>query len=124
MSEDGRSLRDGLSSLRDEAGKPSSPKASIPSATVTANEREALLGLAGTHPFEEFRTFKGVANRCALAPHLIRRTVRSVARKGLAVYSNGLWDDDGRPAGAGYALTDAGQKLSDSLGIEAPYHDY
>lgn len=39
----------------------------------------------------------------------IRRTVRSLARKGLAEYEKGLWSEntDG-PAGAGYGCTQAG----------------
>jgi len=36
---------------------------------------------------------------------LVRRTVRLLARRGLAEYSNGLFHDDGTVAGSGYAIT-------------------
>ena len=39
----------------------------------------------------------------------VRRYVRALARKGLAEYFRGLWDDDGCPAGAGYCITYEGR---------------
>jgi hypothetical protein len=106
-----------------EPAAQSQAKGLVPDAKLTANEREALRGLVGTHPTEYFRTFKGVANNCDLPAYLIRRTVRALSRKGLAVYSKGLWTDDGEPAGAGYALTDEGRALAEAFGMEAAY-DY
>lgn len=44
----------------------------------------------------------------------VRRIVRQLARKGLAEFYRGLFDDDGRLCGSGYCITKAGQKaLSD-----------
>jgi len=40
----------------------------------------------------------------------VRRSVRVLARKGLAEYYRGLWTEDGEPAGAGYCITPAGIK--------------
>lgn len=103
---------------------PSSPAVGIPDAVkLTANETEALRGLVGTDRHERFRTFGGVSSHCELPKHLIRRTVRALARKGLAIYEKGLWSDDGMPAGAGYALTQAGSDMADALGME-PRYDY
>jgi hypothetical protein len=113
---------DGLSSFGSSQQAVSPVPASIPDATkLTANQQEALRGLLGTDEGEMFRTFKGIAANCDLDPQLIRRTVRSLARKGLATYAKGLWTDDGEPAGAGYALTNTGQKLADELRLEAHY---
>ena len=39
----------------------------------------------------------------------VRRYVRALARKGMAEYFRGLWDDDGCPAGAGYCITYEGR---------------
>jgi len=39
----------------------------------------------------------------------VRRNVRALARKGLAEYHRGLWSEDGKPAGAGYCITDEGR---------------
>lgn len=88
---------------------------------LTANEREAVRGLTGTEAPEMFFTFKGVGAHCDLPQHLIRRTVRALARKGLAIYRRGLWTDCGEPAGSGYALTKAGRDMSEALGFEASY---
>ena len=63
----------------------------------------------GYDPFEwRAFNFKGITKRCDVEPHLIRRVVRALARKGLAQYERSLWCDDGMPAGAGYRCTDAG----------------
>jgi hypothetical protein len=40
----------------------------------------------------------------------VRRIVRQLKRKGLAEFCSPLWSDDGRPAGAGYCITEQGEK--------------
>lgn len=49
----------------------------------------------------------------AVAVHVprdkVRRAVRALARKGLLQYEHMSWHDEG-PAGAGYSLTEAGEK--------------
>ena len=86
---------------------------------MTDNEKLALQGLSGTSEQECYRSFKRIAEG-GLALHLVRRTVRALARKGLAVYEKGLWTDDGTPAGAGYALTKAGEEMLDKHGLRVP----
>lgn len=81
---------------------------------ITVLERMALIGLEGTHDKECFRYFRTIAERGGLRPDQVRRAVRAVARKGLAVYSRGLWDEYG-PAGAGYALTAAGRAMLEQI---------
>lgn len=43
--------------------------------------------------------------------HQVRRSVRSLARKGYAQYERGLVDEDGMMAGAGYRATEEGAAL-------------
>jgi hypothetical protein len=76
---------------------------------MSPNETKALTALAERYS-EDFGylRFATIAAESGLDPSLVRRTVRSLARKGLAEYSNGLWTDDGTPAGAGYRATKAG----------------
>ncbi|RYE28353.1 MAG: hypothetical protein EOP23_23425 [Hyphomicrobiales bacterium] len=79
--------------------------------TVSARERKVLVVLAGGFdPHEWFAfNFKGIAKRCDVEPSMIRRVVRALARKGLAQYERSLWfEDESRPAGAGYRCTQAG----------------
>lgn len=93
----------------------------VPAMTsLSDNERKLLLAMHENHDseYDEFCgpngagvcfSFKGLANICPQLPaHLIRRTVRALARKGLVAYEKGLWCDD-RPAGAGYGIIEAGR---------------
>lgn len=54
--------------------------------------------------FETIRRYSGGSDR-----NLIRRIVRSLARKGMAEYRRGLSSEDGEVAGAGYGVTIAGR---------------
>lgn len=79
--------------------------------TVSARERKVLVVLAGGFDPYHWRAFnfKGIGKGCDVEPYLIRRVVRSLARKGLAHFERSLWDEyDGTPAGAGYRCTQAG----------------
>lgn len=58
-----------------------------------------------------FLGFAGIMSRTHLDRKAVRRACRSLARKGLAVYERGLWNDDGDPAGSGYCSTEAGRDL-------------
>ncbi len=80
---------------------------------VSAREQKVLVALAGAYDPYEWRAFnfKGIAGRCDVEPHLIRRVTRSLARKGFAQFERSLWCDDGMPAGAGYRCTQAGFDL-------------
>jgi len=68
--------------------------------------------------------FRTVAQDTGLTEQQVRRAVRSLARKGLAEYHRGLFDDDGFTAGSGYCPTKAGRALiepCDICGEEAIY---
>lgn len=78
---------------------------------MSPNERKVLKALAEAYSDYEdfcFLSFAGIASRSDIDPKKIRRSVRSLARKGLAQYGRGLWTDDGEVAGSGYACTKAG----------------
>jgi DNA-binding MarR family transcriptional regulator len=51
--------------------------------------------------------FSPIVRDTGLDRKAVRRACRSLARKGLAQYERGLWDDE-RPAGAGYCATEKG----------------
>jgi hypothetical protein len=54
-------------------------------------------------------TFKEVQDFAGIPPTAARRTVRALARKGLAEYAKGFMDDDGRVwGGSGYSITKEG----------------
>lgn len=61
-----------------------------------------------------FRGFAGLTTETGLDRKVVRRAARSLARKGLAEYGRGLWNEDGEPAGSGYACTRAGRALISS----------
>lgn len=54
-----------------------------------------------------FYAFSAIASMSGLTIPEVRRACRSLARKGLAKYERGLWNEDG-PAGAGYGATEEG----------------
>lgn len=49
--------------------------------------------------------FRFIANETGLDRRLVRRACRSLARKGLANYERGLFNEDGEVAGSGYRCT-------------------
>ena len=67
-------------------------------------ERLALKGLDGSSFDWGYFPFKRIARKGLPLPQ-VRRAVRALARKGVAVYGRGLFTEDGEVAGAGYALT-------------------
>lgn len=66
-----------------------------------------VLGEAG-EDFPYF-TFDCIASLARLPRQRVRFCCRAMARKGLTQYGKGLWTDDGRPAGSGYAITESGR---------------
>ncbi len=66
--------------------------------------------------------FKYIAKNTGLDEKQSRRTVRALARKGLAEYQRGLFDEDGMVAGSGYSATDKGLSLIPDPD-EEPYND-
>jgi predicted transcriptional regulator len=73
-------------------------------------EKQALTAFDGTDELFGYLSFKSIAKRSGLDIKHVRRTVRSLARKGLAEYGRGLWTEDGQVAGSGYCITDAGRE--------------
>jgi hypothetical protein len=53
--------------------------------------------------------FSYVMKRTGFPRQVVRRICRHLARSGMAEYSRGLWSEDGKPAGAGYAITKVGR---------------
>jgi DNA-binding MarR family transcriptional regulator len=86
---------------------------------ISEREKQALLALACVSQAGWCLSFKGIADRSSLEPHQVRRTVRALARKGLAEFHRGLFDDEGSVAGSGYCCTDQGQALAAEIGGEA-----
>lgn len=87
---------------------------------VSAREMMALNALAGIDE-DHYLNFKSVARRSGLAPEFVRRSVRALARKGLAEYGKGLWTDEGELAGSGYRATAAGRAAA-TKPIEEDYY--
>lgn len=59
--------------------------------------------------------FRGLARFSGIELHNVRRTIRALARKGLAEYCRGLSNEDGEFYGSGYALTKAGRDLAERM---------
>lgn len=64
--------------------------------------------------------FRGIVSRLERTPlkldlRQVRLACRSLARKGLASYERGLFDDDGMVAGSGYCATRLGADLIEVL---------
>ena len=84
---------------------------------LTDNERAVLAVLADDNHL--YFSFDGIGeclsmdHEITLTRKEIRRACRSLARKGLAEYSRGLWNDDGVPAGSGYGATKMGRSRGD-----------
>lgn len=76
---------------------------------LSDNQIKALKVLAD-HYFDDANClfFRTVASESDLPAKLVRRTVRALARKGLAAYERGLFTDDGKIAGSGYYCTKQG----------------
>lgn len=81
---------------------------------ITENERKVLSVLA-----EEWNSdmncyyFRGIVSKLKdeLDLRKVRLACRSLARKGLASFERGLFNDDGQVAGSGYCATRAGAAL-------------
>lgn len=75
---------------------------------LSPRERLALTAYRDTYPDFGFLSFVSIAQRSGLDRSHVRRSIRSLARKGLAEFSRGLTSDDGDFRGSGYGLTKAG----------------
>ena len=59
--------------------------------------------------------FRFIAEHTKLTIKEVKRACHSLAKKGLAEYVRGLFDDEGFTAGSGYCATEAGMKLGYEL---------
>lgn len=83
---------------------------------ISDRERKCLESLVMIYSeYDEGRCtyFRVISKQTGLTEQQVRRSVRSLARKGLAEYHRGLFDDDGFTAGSGYCATKAGAELID-----------
>jgi hypothetical protein len=76
---------------------------------LSERETKALAALCEVEGDFAFMSFASIARRSGLHSGDVRRTVRALARKGMAQFGKGLWCDDGRPAGSGYCATESGR---------------
>lgn len=79
---------------------------------LTELERKALTAWDECVPGYGFG-FRKAAERSGTPPHLIRRVVRSLARKGMVAYERTLFFEDEPTISAGYVLTEQGKALLD-----------
>jgi hypothetical protein len=78
--------------------------------TINDNERKVLEHLASDDECSfYFRSIVDTARGLDLKT--VRRCCRSLARKGLAEFHRGLFDEDGMVAGSGYAITQDGKRF-------------
>lgn len=77
---------------------------------LTVTEKKVLQVLADAWPDSCLYT-RGIMCRASLERLQTRRAVKALVRKGLAELVRGLFDDDGKVAGSGYASTPAGRAL-------------
>lgn len=93
--------------------------------TVSERELKVLVALDADYSGEFYcwlaLYFRTIAERSGIEPHLVRRVVRSLARKGFAQYERGLFTEDGVTAGSGYRCTQAGHDfLLDRFCVASP----
>jgi hypothetical protein len=70
--------------------------------------RHAILGALSDIGEENALTLWGLSADTGLPRETLRGIIADLRSEGLVIYVRGLFADDGRPAGAGYAITAAG----------------
>ena len=79
---------------------------------ISERERKVLIDLAEVYGDEaDCRFMKYIGERTDLEYSQVRRSVRSLARKGYAEFVRGLFNDEGMVAGSGYRATKEGALL-------------
>ena len=83
---------------------------------INENEKKVLTHLLTIYDNDGSCTyFRFIAAGTKLEIKQVRRACRSLAKKGLAEYVRGLFDDEGFTAGSGYCATEKGRELGDKL---------
>jgi len=91
---------------------------------LSEREQKCLAVLVDYVNGEEERCvyMKTIAEETKLTLVQVRRSVRALARKGLAKYHRGLFDEDGKVAGSGYCASEEGtqfiEKWEEELRLE------
>lgn len=79
---------------------------------LTPSQRKVLRALANYYDSYGdgfcYVGFGPLARKTRLPRNQVRRAARALARKGLAHFSRGLFNEDGEVAGSGYGCTRAG----------------
>ena len=75
------------------------------------NERKVLAALNYNEDGICFSGFAFLMEETGLDRKAVRRSCRSLKRKGLAQFASGLWNEDGEPRGSGYAATKEGVEV-------------
>lgn len=88
---------------------------------LTENEKNALIAWIDTEEDFDVLSFKRIHVYGAIPRHLVRRTVRALARKGITHFVRGCMTEDGDMAGSGYSLTKEGRELLNSTFAEAEW---
>lgn len=81
------------------------PKRKIPTLVAVAILERAVMDVLVDLPPDHFVPFRVIAAETGLGEELVRAILRQLRAAGLAIYSAGLWGEDGFPAGAGYAAS-------------------
>jgi hypothetical protein len=88
---------------------------------ISERELKALNVLADFYDHEgNCLYFRTIAEKTRMNISQTRRSVRSLARKGLAEYVRGLFSDDGAVAGSGYCCTREGYHAREALAKASP----
>lgn len=80
---------------------------------ISENQRRCLLVMAEIYGHEsDCYYMRHIAKQTGMEQRLVRIAVRALARKGLAEYVRGLFNEEGSVAGSGYRATTAGWELA------------
>ena len=88
--------------------------------TKVSEREQAVLNILANHYENDEANclyMSYIANELKLEISQVRRAVRSLARKGLAILERGLMDYDGYLQGGGYRSTSGGYELIKSKGL-------
>lgn len=86
-------------------------------ATINDNERKVLevLNSLTRRDGEACITFKLLGDKAKMDIKAVRRSCRSLRRKGFAEFHSGLMDEEGMAAGSGYCVSEEGEIFFDGL---------
>lgn len=91
-----------------------SPPVDPTTVRLSDTEKKVLLGLADERE-DWVYPFRSIADFSGLRLNEVKRPVRALARKGLAVRASAFNEDDGLAMGSGYWLTDAGRDRAKAM---------